>query len=571
MRFTFPDLQQPQQMFVEQKINELRKIAKLPPRKTFSLKYEGTQPYFPKPEQAEVTGVKKGRGFTYLNINGGDSWAYWHHEESFEFIHNFKGEPTYKTSEFVPSYYIERLREKRALLTGVREYYVFRDPHTDIYYAGWHEKNSSAHQFNVVGTKAKLIDFLSQYFLSPPKVIQDWTCVFDPHSLVQVNPSNQYWNRFVPSQYMIQPINAQPTCPPTISALIAHVLGTTTDAPLFHGFLNWLAFALQYRRATQTAWMLQGIPGTGKGLLVNIIVKSIFGATNFTARRMEELEDKFNGYLEGCLICYIDEVHIGVSKRADIILANLKNQITEPSITIRNMRQSAYEVPNYLNWIMSSNMTAPIQLDKEDRRFNVGEYQSAPIRAIFPDTTALVAQLLTELPDFSNHLRTLKVDTDAVRMPIKNEARQTLINNSLTSLDVVAEAMLKGDFELLASFMSTETETILAINSDSYSALLKEIAKTGRNKLTRDEIRTIFLHTVGDVPKTPAKFTRFLSHRGIRLKKIRIGDKTSVGIDVDWVISEEIRQEVLTGIAPPILKLTESPDDRLSGVQRSDG
>jgi hypothetical protein len=572
--FTFPDSStiQPQQMHVEKKINELRKLANLPERRNFTMKMDGLQQYLPKPDQAEVTGVKEGRGFTYLNINGGDSWAYWHPSDNFEYIHNFKGEPVYKTGEFVPAYYLERLKARRRLLTGVREYHTFRDPRADTYYAGWHDPNTMQHVFNQVSSKEKLKDFLAQYSLPVPKVIADWTCTFDPNSLVQLDPVNQYWNRFTPSQYMLLPktdATPQPKLPSTVSRLIAHVLGTEPDSPVFNAFLNWLAFAFQQRRATGTAWMLQGVPGTGKGILLNQVIKPLFGATNYTARRMEELEDKFNGYLEGCLVCYIDEVHVGASKRADMILANLKNQITEPSITIRNMRQTAYEVPNYLNWIMSSNMKTPIQLDHEDRRFNVGAYQENSIRSIFPDTATLVNALALELREFALFLANYQVDHETVRVPVRNDARQSLIDNSKTSLDVVGEAMLHGDMELLASFTSVESDDIMQIKGDQYRAILQDIVKTGRSKLTRDEMRTIFLYTVGDVPLNPAKFTRFLSHRGIKLKKIRVGDKTTIGIDVEWKISDDLRHEILTGTAAPALKAVSN--DGLSGIQRPNG
>lgn len=563
--FDFPTTVAPQVMHVEKRINELRKDANLPIRKNFTLKTDGTQPYLSKPDQAEVTGAKTARGFTYLNINGGDSFAYWHPEDSFEYIFNFKGEPAYKTAEFVPNYYFDQLRARRKLLTGVRNHYVFRDPRADIYYAGWHDPNTNSHEFNIVSARYKLDEYLAQFGIPPQKVINDWTCTFDPQRLTQIDPKNQYWNRFTPSKYMVTTTTAPaPTSPPpTISTIIRHVLGV--DDAIFTGFINWIAFAIQFRRNAGTAWIAQGVPGTGKGILVNYILKPLFGASNFTARRMEELEDKYNGYLEDCLICYIDEVHVGVSKRADIIMANLKNQITEPRITIRNMRQTAYEVPNYLNWIMSSNMTTPIVLDKEDRRFNVGAYQTHPIRDLYPDTTALLAQVADELQNFASFLLAYKVDIDAVRIPIHNEARQALIDNSKTSLDVIGDALVSGDMATLASYIPDGIDTSPMLRGDAYKNLLQELTKTRRNKVTRDEIATIFLYTVGDVPQTPAKFTRFLGHRGIKLKKVRVGDKTSVGIDVEWTISDELATEILTGSAPPRLKMVK-PEDKTESL-----
>jgi hypothetical protein len=567
--FHFPDehIDEPHNRSdTERIIANLRAVANLPQRKSFTYKTVDDIEYLHRPDLATVTGVKESRGFTYLNINGGDSWGYWHPTDKPEFVFNFKGEPVYKTSEFLPEYYAT-LRRKTAqpeMHSGDlvhKEYLTFRDPRSDCYYNGWFDAQTKEYEIYQAGSKERLNDFRSTNGLKPLKAIPDWTCTFDPHSLVQVDPIKRVWNRFKPSSYMLDESVYPNAIPPTIFRVIQHVV--SADPEVVTAFINWLAFALQKRRATTTAWMLQGVPGTGKGILVNHILKPLFGATNFTARRMEELEDKFNGYMENCLLCYIDEVHVGVSKRADIIMANLKNQITEPSITIRNMRQMAYEAINFLNWIMSSNMTTPIELDKEDRRFNVGVYQEKPLREIFPDTIALLLKIQAELPQFGFYLRHYAVDEAQVRIPVKNEARQTLIDNSLSSLDIVGDAILKGDLETLASYITdfNSSSPIAQTLGESYKDLIHNIAKTQRDKLTRDELYTIFAFTVGHVPETPAKFARFLSHRNIKLKKIRVGDKTARGIDVIWHIDPEWLSDfcVHAGLPAPVKPLPAPP------------
>jgi Family of unknown function (DUF5906) len=540
---------------VERCISNLRAAANLPTRKSFVYKTSDDVEYLSKPDLATVTGVKENRGFTYLNINGGDSWGYWHPTDKFEFIHNFKGEPVYKTSEFLPEYYAHIRNKHRPTPSAdqaLRTYLAFRDPRTDTYYNGWYDPATQEYEIHPTSSKERLTDFLSNNGIKPPKVVPDWTCTFDPTNPKQIDTQARVWNRFRPSKYMLQKHEAVTSVPPTILSIINHVI--SSDPEVVSAFLNWCAFAYQKRRATGTAWMLQGVPGTGKGILVNYIIRPLFGATNFTARRMEELEDKFNGYMEGCLICYIDEVHIGISKRADMILANLKNQITEPNITIRNMRQMAYEAPNFLNWIMSSNMTTAIPLDKEDRRFSVGVYQTVPLREIYPDTAALVKKIEEELPAFAAFLHTYQVNEDKVRIPVKNEARQNLIDNSLSSLDVVGDAIIKGDLETLASFIPDPFSASALQNTlgEHYRDLIHYLAQTQRDRLTREDLYTIFSFCVGNVPETPAKFSRFLSHRNIKLKKIRIGDRTTRGIDVVWHCDPEWLAEFCATAGLPI-------------------
>ena len=54
---------------------------------------KGSNPILLNPDQAVVTGVREARGFVYLNLNGGDSWAYFFPESNPEIVYSFKGEP----------------------------------------------------------------------------------------------------------------------------------------------------------------------------------------------------------------------------------------------------------------------------------------------------------------------------------------------------------------------------------------------------------------------------------------------------------------------------------------------
>jgi hypothetical protein len=194
-------------------------------------------------------------------------------------------------------------------------------------------------------------------------------------------------------------------------------------------------------------------------------------------------------------------------------------------------------------------------LDQEDRRFNVGAYQKLALREIFPNTTELVDSLALELDQFAYYLHNYQVDVAAVRLPVKNAARQELIDSSLTSLDVVAKAIINGNLEALVDLMSEPKNPLQAIKADYYNNLITELVKTRRNKLTRDELHTIFDFTVGNVPDSPAKFARFLGHHGIRLKKIRVGAKTANGFEVEWVYAPDHLSE------PDVLPLVKQQND----------
>ena len=83
-------------------ISELRAAQGLPP---LSVARDSGEERVVAPEAARVTGCRRVRDFVYFNLNGGDSWAYYHPVSSPQWIRNFKGEPKVLTSEVLPEYW----------------------------------------------------------------------------------------------------------------------------------------------------------------------------------------------------------------------------------------------------------------------------------------------------------------------------------------------------------------------------------------------------------------------------------------------------------------------------------
>ena len=91
-----------------------------------------------KPDECIITDMKTERGFVYFNLNGGDSWAYYHPSESPEFIYNFKGEPTYKTSELLPQYWAKLTQQAASGAPDAKGniYLAFREFTSGVYWNG---------------------------------------------------------------------------------------------------------------------------------------------------------------------------------------------------------------------------------------------------------------------------------------------------------------------------------------------------------------------------------------------------------------------------------------------------
>ena len=547
-------------------INRIRRQNNLPERKATQFKikeYKGEQ-YMPNPDQATITGMKEERGFVYFNLNGGDSWAYYHPSDNPTFVRNFKGEPDYKTSELLPDYWQSLQNAKRQAAQAAQKgklFLAFRDFRTAEYYNGWYDEVTERLTLNTARSEKQLQDFLANFGQPVPEAIPIWEIIYDPQADT-IDFDNRIVNTFQASQFMrFARVHAKLTkakATPIIDRIIKHVYGPE----MYDQFFNWLAYIFQFCDAPRTAFVANGVPGTGKGVLVNHVLVPIFGASNVAQKRMEELEDKFNAYIENTLICVVDEAQISDSGRNRMIMANLKNQITEPVVSVRRMRQSAYEVKNRVGWLFNSNKYDPVVVEAGDRRFNVGEYQLDKLII----TDAEIKQIEKELLDFSFRLQQHAVDVDQVRTPKITEAKRQMQMASRTSADAVADAILTGDLSVLWDALPTVEASMLdagtAIKLQPYKQLVHEMIHSKRDRLTRDELFVIFNYNVGNIASSPWKLTLYLKHHGLQIKDIRMGAKITKGVMVTWTNTQEWfdeRRAEIEAEKNPKLKLVTPP------------
>jgi hypothetical protein len=542
------------QALVEAQIAELRKKANLPERKN-SYKMVKNVEVLARPDKAIISGMREERGFVYFNLNGGDSWGYYHPLNNPEFIHNFKGEPPYLTKELLPEYWAQvNSREGTRPHQAVSEksgtmYLAFLDKKSASYWRGTYKPASDELDLYFAKNETQVRHFALQHGFSLPDYIPEWQMIFDPHAEYRVDVETARVNTYQPSEYMkvnkakgIKGFAKKRVAEqssgdfPTIRKVIHHVLGN--DKAITDHFMNWLACIAQKKDRTLTAWVLHGRTSTGKGVLMNRILAPLFGSRHVAQRRLEEIDAAYNGFMEGTFIVFVDEVQTSTLRNEKGVMAKLKNFITEPVISVRNMYQAPYNARNYTNWIFASNMPDPVSVDVNDRRFNVGRYQGERIDTII--TKQEIEEVIgAELQAFCDYLMSYPVDVHQAMTPLQTEDRDKLMSISEASIDSVAKALVEGNFEFFLEHLPTNTPSSpLALDVvDDYKATLLRIigrAEEGVYHIARDELRALFEWTVGDMPKTPNKFTSRLKHHRIHMKRVRIGAEVVQGISVEW-------------------------------------
>lgn len=544
------------------RIDELRAQAGLPVRKHI-YKMVGSNQVLTKPDSATISDMKVDRGFIYFNLNGGDSWAYYHPENNPDFIFNFKGEPTYQTKELLPEYW-EQITSASTpkVSSGGITYLTLLDKKTSSYHRGTYNAATDELELNAAKTETQVRHFAKQHGVPLGDFIPEWDLIFDPHYRgPRVDAHNKVLNLFEPTIYQKQKPKKVLHAPPTIHRIIHHALGG--DDKVYDHFINWLACIFQFKTRTLTAWVLHGTEGTGKGMMMSRIIRPLLGMKQTAARHMEELNEPYNHWMANCFIAFIDEIEAKALENERGVSARLRNWITEPFISIRAMYAGSIERENHTNWIFASNMPEPIIIKAQDRRYNVAIYQ--PIKLILTDKE--LAKIETELQAFNDFLMLYKADQRLASTIIDTEDRRTLISISETSVDVAVTRLLAGDMEFFVDQMpSDEMYKRNALKSnkvEDYKQVLVTLidrtdANTGACNISRDELQVIFGYTVGNVPETPNKFTSMLKHHRIHMIKVWVDQRAVQGVKAIWADPEkmrDLREQLVPTVAPKVVPI----------------
>jgi hypothetical protein len=468
------------------------------------------------PDEAVVTGVKEERGFIYLNLNGGDSWGYYFRQDNPELLHNFKGEPVVRLADIAPDFYKQYMQTVAETPKQALTPFVFRQPDTDTYWNGVYNASADViESLHKVKSKDRMKDFLAQYDMSMPDIIEDWTLKFDPRTNTVFDANLRWVNLFRPTTYMKDPMPSPSTPPRVITKVLRSIC---VDDETFDHFINWLAYIMQTRKKTGTAWIFHGVPGTGKGILQEKLLMPLFGAEHVSKILTSNLNDNFNGYMERAIFLLLDEAKIDAQFVAQV--DKLKNIITEDTTTIRIMRTDHYAVRNFVNLIIATNHTDPIPLNIMDRRFNVAPAQETPLVI----SKAEISMIEDELPMFAGYLRQYEVDVFKATHILKNAARDAMIEASETSVDRLFREFNAGNLNYFIDFLRDRPSVNPSNTYIDYERTIKRWAeKNGQQQfITSNDLMKCYLHLIGGAI-TPAKFGRICTLHHLTPVSGRVG------------------------------------------------
>jgi uncharacterized pyridoxamine 5'-phosphate oxidase family protein len=308
--------------------------------------------------------------------------------------------------------------------------------------------------------------------------------------------NDEYYNIFEETEYMGKDYTTLPPLPldqavaelknrcKVIYEILINIFG---EKEYLERFMNWIAYILQEREKSYTAWLItSNVQGIGKDLIFIRILMPLFGDKQSQLMNGSRIAKNFNKIDMNCFLRGYNEVFSAGNVKENLHRKeSLKDLITAPYQSIEIKGVDTFQTHNFMNFILFSNSQHPIFLDDEDRRFNVIRNDDAvkvSELSIYRGLKHLEPDIAKELSDFADIIFTLKFNRELANTPIETEAKNRLKSLSKDEYEEFAEKLKAKDsdyFLLEEIFPITKAEKDLGFKSDIAQEVIDMITMDG--------------------------------------------------------------------------------------------
>lgn len=144
------------------------------------------------------------------------------------------------------------------------------------------------------------------------------------------------------------------------------------DDKVYNYLLDYFAHLIQKPHIkTGVCLLIQGLQGTGKTTLVEILLKKIMGKRYvYDTADVDKIVGKFNSSIAGKLMVVLNEA---TARDTKDVVDKIKDIITRTDATIELKGVDPFEVEDYCNYCFTTNNIKPVCITSDDRRFQVIE------------------------------------------------------------------------------------------------------------------------------------------------------------------------------------------------------
>jgi hypothetical protein len=274
-------------------------------------------------------------------------------------------------------------------------------------------------------------------------------------------------------------------------------------------------------------------------------------------KSIQSIEEQFNSYMRSALFMIVDEFHMASASQGTMKMADkLKNQITEPTQTIRAMRSNQIEVPNFCNYIFLTNRADAVKIEETDRRYNIAPRQETTLIEAHPEIIDNLDNIQHELSLFAGYLQTFKVSERLVKTPIINEAKQLMRQVSLSDTEEFFQSIRTGDLLPFVDVLDIDVNDVMKAGEYmSAKRVVKGWIATSDHPycmVNVNQMQLIYnvLIATHTTRLSPMQFAKIAMKNGIKsIRKRPYGADRSVhavrGAEVKWKLDDLERQELI--------------------------
>jgi hypothetical protein len=271
------------------------------------------------------------------------------------------------------------------------------------------------------------------------------------------NRKKYYLNTFTPTEYMNYTNKPQKE-PKTILKLLSHLVNYKEDR--LHYFLNWLAYYWATFKKPQTAIVLKGIQGAGKGTFADEIITPLFGKNQTSIMTNDILASRFKAAKFMNKSFYIfEETSKGNVKSNKDVKEFIKQIITNEIVPMEEKRISTIDVKVTAPSIFFTNEVKFLEIEPSDRRFSVfttGDKIEKLNFLGFYSYEALAIQIKEELADFARYLYNFDIDVDLANTPMDTPEKSAVIGLTTNNYQKFLIALKNKDLEFFDVLLESE-------------------------------------------------------------------------------------------------------------------
>ena len=307
--------------------------------------------------------------------------------------------------------------------------------------------------------------------------------------------NDEYYNLFEETEFMKKDYSDLTTLPldqavdelknrcKVIYEILINIFG---EKEYLERFINWIAYILQERKKSYTAWLItSNVQGVGKDLMFQHMLMPIFGKKQCQMMNGSRIAKNFNKIDMNCFLRGYNEVFSAGNVRENLHRKeSLKDLITSHYQSIEIKGVDTFQSHNFMNFILFSNSEHPIFIDEEDRRFNVIRNDDAvkvSDLSIYKEEKDLEPDIANELEDFADIIFTIQYNREFADTPVDSEAKDRLKALSKDEYEEFAEKLKAkdADYFLLDEIFPKTEEVNLGLKPDIGGMIENHIDQDG--------------------------------------------------------------------------------------------